>query len=91
MHCYFDLYWNSTVKWKPYNLSNFQKTMKINNTKASVKIKIIFCKKVTCSVCINIQVNFKWCSVMFSQNRDLGDFNGFLMIRIMTDNLAGSV
>ena len=53
------------IKWQPHNLNNFQKTMKINNTRACMKMKLIFCNKVTCKVSIKIEIDLIGRTVMF--------------------------
>ena len=60
---------NSTeIEWTSYNnqsMNNFQKTIKISNTRAGVKMKITFCNKVTCRASIKIKINFNGYTVMF--------------------------
>ena len=58
-------------EWKSYNLSISKKTMKINNTSAFFKVKILFWNKITCRVFIKIKIILNGCVVMIIEGKNI--------------------
>ena len=58
-------------QWKPYNLSIFNKTMKINNTRVCLKMKVSLWNTVTCRVFIKIKMILNGCAVMIIEGKNI--------------------
>ena len=71
------LRFEKVFQWKSHSLSILNETMKINNTRSSLKMKVFFWNKVTCRVSIEVKIILNGCVVViiFIKNNSVLSMN----------------